>query len=194
MTIAAFDFDGTITTKDTLFDFLQFSFGTNRLLKALLNLFPILFLHKIGIKSNHEAKQKLFSHFFKDMPVETYYDLCNKYADRIENILSVDAINKLNEHKRKGDTVIIVSASIQDWIIPWAKRNGLDIVLATEVEVVANKVTGTFKTKNCYGKEKVERLLAIFPDKKLYSLYAYGDSAGDKHLLEFADFPFYRTF
>lgn len=40
---------------------------------------------------------------------------------------------------------------------------------------------------NCYGAEKVHRLLEIFPQRDSYTLVAYGNSDGDIPLLEFAD-------
>jgi phosphoserine phosphatase len=46
-----------------------------------------------------------------------------------------------------------------------------------------------FISKNCYGQEKVNRLLEVEPDRKNYYLYAYGDSRGDREMLAFADFP-----
>ena len=60
--------------------------------------------------------------------------------------------------------------------------------IGTKVEVdLDGKLTGRFLTKNCYGPEKVNRLLEIEPDRKNYFLYAYGDSRGDKEMLECAD-------
>ena len=53
------------------------------------------------------------------------------------------------------------------------------------------KLTGNFSSKNCYGQEKVNRLLEKEPDRTNYILYAYGDSAGDKEIIEFADYGYY---
>ena len=60
-TIAAFDFDGTITTKDTLFDFVKFHVGSKNFYKGLIFLSPILILYKLGFIRNDIAKQKLFT-------------------------------------------------------------------------------------------------------------------------------------
>jgi phosphatidylglycerophosphatase C len=194
MVIAAFDFDGTLTKKDTLFDFIIFAFGRKRLYKALAVLFPVLFLHKIKIVSNHAAKERLFSHFFAGMLARDYYILCDNYAAEINKILNLTAMNKLLGHQQEGCTIIVISASIEDWIKPWAKKNNIDEVIATQIEIIDNKVTGRFKSKNCYGIEKVNRLLSAFPNRNDYKLYAYGDSKGDRELLALADFEFYRKF
>ena len=66
---------------------------------------------------------------------------------------------------------------------------GIEKVLATEIDTIDDLIVGTFSTANCYGQEKVNRLLAEFPDKSEYVLYAYGDSAGDKELLALSDYP-----
>ena len=61
-------------------------------------------------------------------------------------------------------------------------------MLATEVEVDDDgRLTGRFKTKNCFGQEKVDRLLQAEPHREDYFLTAYGDSRGDRELLAFAD-------
>ena len=49
-------------------------------------------------------------------------------------------------------------------------------------------ITGRFKTPNCYGQQKVERLLELEPARDTYLLYAYGDSLGDRELLALADY------
>ena len=72
-------------------------------------------------------------------------------------------------------------------------REGIEIA-GTQIEVINGKLTGRFLTRNCYGKEKVGRLLQLYPDRKSYRLIAYGDSRGDRELLAFADESHYREF
>lgn len=194
MVLAAFDFDGTLTTRDTLFGFITFCFGRQRLFKALIKLFPVLFLHKIKIVSNHAAKERLFSHFFAGMPASDYYNLCDRYSVEIDKILNPAAMAKLLTHQQAYCKTIVISASIEDWIKPWAAKHNIDEVIGTQIEIINDKVTGRFKSKNCYGAEKVNRLLAAFPNRSEYKLYAYGDSSGDSELLAFADFSFYKRF
>lgn len=67
-------------------------------------------------------------------------------------------------------------------------------IIGTKVQVVDGKLTGRFLTKNCYGEEKVRRLLEQYPNRKEYKLVAYGDSRGDHALLDFADEGHYRAF
>lgn len=190
--IAAFDFDGTLTRKDTLFDFLFFSFGKKRTLTGLMVLFPMLLSFKIGLIKNSDAKQRLFSYFFEGMKIESFDLLCKRYAGRINTILKKDVFDKMREHQSSGHTVVIISASIENWIIPWSTDIAVDKVLATQIETDNGILSGRFRSKNCYGMEKVNRLLDAYPDRENYRLYAYGDSNGDKDLLAIADFAFFK--
>ena len=101
-----------------------------------------------------------------------------------------------------GAEVAIVSASIDNWVGAFFTISHwpLDIsqepiaILGTQVEVVDSKLTGRFLTKNCYGQEKVNRLLERFPHREDYHLTAYGDSRGDREMLAFADEAHYKPF
>lgn len=187
--IAAFDFDGTITTKDTLFDFISFYHSKGKLIQGLCFLSPILIAYKIGLLKNDIAKQTLLSYFFKNETVDQFESICKTYAERISRLCKKDTLTKIEWHKQQGHILVIVSASMKNWIEPWALGFGFDKVIATELEITDNFLTGRFASKNCYGQEKVNRLLDIFPDRDNYVLYAYGDSNGDKQLLELSDYP-----
>lgn len=187
--IAAFDFDGTITTKDTLFDFIQFYHGLFKLGVGLLVLSPMLALFKIGLIKNSTAKQLMFSYFFKGQNMEVFNQKCQAYIHRINEILNPEITKKIDFHKAEGHQIVIVSASITNWIKPWAYKKGFERVIGTEIEVNNNIITGRFATPNCYGKQKALRLSKIYPKRNEYILYAYGDSSGDSELLAMADHP-----
>jgi hypothetical protein len=59
-----FDFDGTITTKDTLLEFIKFSKGKLNFLSGFLIYSPFLVAYKLGIISNQSAKEKVLATFF----------------------------------------------------------------------------------------------------------------------------------
>jgi phosphoserine phosphatase len=87
--------------------------------------------------------------------------------------------------------VLIVSASIDNWVQPFFD----DVkVLGTQIEVMDGKLTGRFLTRNCYGQEKVNRILALYSNRQDYHLTAFGDSKGDKELLAFADESHFKPF
>ena len=192
--IAAFDFDGTITKRDTLPLFINFASTKRQLLFGSLKMAPSLFLFKLKFIPNYKAKERLFRIFFGGMKIEKFDKLCEAFTFSIEKVLNPVAIEKIKWHQKMNHQVIIISASAENWIRPWAAKYGIDVILATQLQVKDNNITGNFLTQNCHGAEKVCRLLQHYPDKESYTLYAYGDSSGDKELLALADHAYYRSF
>lgn len=194
--IVAFDFDGTITKKDSFIEFIRFAHGDWPFIKGVLKNSIMLAAYALHIYPNWKAKQKLFSYFFKEMPMSEFDVVGEQFINsRACSFFKKPAIDAIEQHKRAGDTIVIISASPENWIIPFAKKHGINYVIGTQLDVdLHNNLTGSFLTKNCYGKEKVTRLLQLFPDRNEYILIAYGDSRGDKELLRFADKAFYREF
>ena len=193
--IAAFDFDGTITRKDTLIEFLRFAGGNARLYAVFALYSPLLVLMKLKLYSNQKAKEKIFAHYFKSMPIEQFDNLCRRfYEQKGLALIYAEAKSQIAKHKEQGDEVVIISASLENWVCHFAEAWKADKLLATQVEVEDGKLTGHFFTANCYGKEKVNRLLSVYPERNKYYLMAYGDSRGDKELLQFADEQHYKSF
>jgi len=193
--LAVFDFDGTITRKDTLIEFIKFSRGRFKLYGGLFLFSPLLLAMKLKIYPNRKAKQRFFSFFYKGVSINQFNRWGIEFSDLIDKMLFPKAIEALHLHKNNGDKIIIISASIENWIKPWANKQGLDGVLSTQIEIDANhRLTGKFLTKNCYGQEKVERFLEAFPNRNEYRLIVYGNGLGDKEMIEIADEGFYNRF
>lgn len=185
--IAVFDFDGTLTTKDTLLEFVKYTHGKLAFFIGFAFYSPLLVLIKLHLYPNWKAKQKVFSYFYNGMQHDKFVSYGEKFAEYVENIRKESTITRLNELKREGTYIYVISASIDEWVRPFCNRLGVKDVLGTKVEVINGKLTGKFLTKNCYGQEKVNRLLEVEPNRKEYYLYAFGDSRGDEEILEFAD-------
>lgn len=193
--IVVFDFDGTITSRDSLWEFLKFTNSTAALLWGLVVLSPVLVLYVLRIIPNYKAKQLLFSWFYRGWGIERFNARCRDFAAVVEQIINPAALRLITEYQTAGVQVIIITASIENWVMPWAEAHGLHQVLGTRIAVDnRNKLTGRFLSKNCYGQEKVNRLLEKYPNRNSYSLEAYGDSRGDKELLAFADKGYMRMF
>ena len=187
--IAVFDLDGTLTTKDTLLEFIKFACGVPRFYLGFLLFCPILILMKLHLFPNWKAKQLFFSHFFKGWEYNDFKAKGQLFANEIEKMENRKMLEKLNDHLNHSDVVYVISASIFEWVQPWCEKIGVSRVLATQIEVDANGIiSGRFATKNCYGKEKVRRLLEVEPERRSYILYAYGDSRGDKEMIAFSDY------
>jgi HAD superfamily hydrolase (TIGR01490 family) len=192
--LAVFDFDGTITKRDTLPVFIRFAVTLLHLLKGTIYMAPFVLLFKLKVIPNYTAKERLFKTFFKGISMERFNELSQNFITNIEQMVNPVALEKIKWHQQMGHEVIIISASVENWIRPWANKYGIQTVLATGLQLENNMITGNFLTKNCHGIEKVNRLLAAYPERDSYTLYAYGDSSGDKELLATAEHSFYRKF
>lgn len=187
-TVAVFDFDGTLTTKDTLIEFIRFAKGTPKFLLGFLLFSPLMVLMKLKLYDNGRCKEQVLSWFFKGMPHEEFAELGRRFAQRVKAIARQETHEALARHKAKGDTIYVISASIEEWVRPYCDTLGVTKVLGTQLGVDSNgRLTGRFASPNCYGGDKVRRLLTEEPDRDSYTLYAYGDSSGDNEMFALAD-------
>lgn len=196
MTIHAFDFDGTLTRRDTLIEFIRYVKGNKEFLIGFLKHLHLLIMMKLGIMPNWKTKRIIFQYFFGGMTLEKFNEYCEKFAKEKASLLRKKGMVAVNKAVMDGDQVVIISASIENWVEPFFRfqvSNHINII-GTKIQVVDGKLTGRFLTKNCYGEEKVRRLLEQYPDRKEYKLVAYGDSRGDHALLDFADEGHYKEF
>lgn len=150
-----FDFDGTLTRKDTLPLFMRHAIGLPRTIAAFLRAMPAIAAWKLKRITNSEAKERLFSFGFKGMKVEEFREKGRTFAEKVRGIERPETVKALREAAARGDNTAIVSASMGSWIRPWAE--GLDFirVISTEPEVKRGRLTGRFATPNCHGPESV---------------------------------------
>lgn len=194
MKIAFFDFDGTITNKDSLEDFIQFAVGKTRYFLGLLILSPVLVGYLTKLIRNDIAKQKLMAHFFKGWDVNEFNRLAEEYSEScIDKIVRSKARERLDWHKSEGHKIVIVTASMDSWLKKWCDKEGFELV-STRMEVAGNKLTGNFENKNCHGAEKVNKISRRYDLKIFEYVYAYGDTSGDKPMMSLANESFYREF
>ena len=196
--IYCFDFDGTLTTSDTLLEFIKYAKGRGRFLMVFLMYSPLLVLMKLHLYPNWKAKQRIFAHLFAGMRIEKFDALCHDFAEESQHLLRPKGITLVHEALVAGAQVFIVSASIDNWVRPFFDIRNLKgvQVLGTQIEVEDGKLTGNFKSNNCYGKEKVHRITEALKsfERSEYEIEAFGDSRGDKEMLAFADKGHFKPF
>ena len=194
MNIAFFDFDGTITKKDSTEKFIRYFVGDIAFIKGIIILLPFIIAYKIRVLSNNEIKKKLITYFFKDIDIEHFIAKAREFSlNMLDPIIRKKALDRITWHKNNGDELVIVSASINLWLLPWCKKNDIALI-ATELEVINNKITGNLVSNNCYGPEKVKRILESYNLSNYTCIYAYGNSRGDYEMLEIATEKFYKPF
>jgi HAD superfamily hydrolase (TIGR01490 family) len=192
--IAFFDFDGTITTQDTMIELIKFSKGSSAYYKGLSLLSPVMVAMKLNLVSTTYAKERLLSFFFKNLPISDFENLCHSFTqERLPEIIRPLAIEKINEHRSAGDEVMIVSASASHWVAPWSNQLQIPL-LSTVLEIKNGMITGKLASPNCNGPEKVRRIKESVDISRYEKIWCYGDTKGDKPMLQLATFAFYKPF
>lgn len=192
--IAFFDFDGTVTRKDTLLEFIKYVKGESAFYFGFLLHAPVLVLYKLNVISNQRAKEIMLRYFFGKMDAGQFNSYCKSFAqEKLSALVRQKAVNEIQKLKEAGAEVVIVSASPENWLTNWCVDNGLQCV-ATKLVIKNNKITGDIDGFNCHGKEKVRRIQNEFSLNEYSAVYAYGDTPGDKHMLSLANYRFYKPF
>lgn len=194
--IAAFDFDGTITYRDTLVPFIIYSRGWFRLIWAVMRHFPLLCSYMLGNKSRQEVKETFLTQLFQGFPISQVREWGLQFAEtKLAEKIRPAALKRLQWHQKQGHQCVLVSANLDVYLNPWAEKMGFERVITSIVASDAeSKVTGKLVGANCWGPEKKKRLDTALGSRNRYLLYAYGDSLGDKEMLAYADYPFYNLF
>ena len=192
--IAAFDFDVTITTRDTFVPFLNRAFGRDRVNMAFLRLAPEAAKVCLGLSDRDRFKERLVCSLFMGEPVARMREVGREHAHEILNWTRPAARQRIEWHKGRGDRLVMVSASLDLYLAPVADALGFDDLLCTNPSVNHMVFDGRLVGKNCRGPEKVCRLTNLLGNLSEYELHAYGDSAGDREMLAVASHPYLRVF
>lgn len=193
-TLAVFDFDGTLTTQDSMLAFCRFVAGPVTYAAGFLSLLPSLIAFKLGRLSNTDAKELFLTRFLGGKSRRKLESAAEKFAEHeIPRMLRPKGLVKLKEYQAAGCRVVIVSASLDLWLKSWTEKIGVEL-LCSEGEWEDNLFTGKLAGPNCHGPEKVERLLTLVKGQRPSRVIAYGDSSGDTELLEWADEGYFKPF
>jgi phosphatidylglycerophosphatase C len=192
--IAFFDFDGTITTKDTFLEVIKYQKGTFKFYAGLLLNIHYIFAWKLGLIANYTAKEKVLRFYFGNTPLEEFNARCEAFEkDVLPRLIRPKALKEIERLQQAGAEVVIVSASPGYWSRHW--RNSLQLAsLMTRLQERDGKLTGRFDGKNCHGEEKVCRIKDTYDLSSYDEIYCYGDTNGDKPMLRIATHAFYKPF
>jgi len=194
MELALFDFDGTITRKDTFIEFIKFSVGARRFNAGMMLLSPVLVAYKLKVIPNWRAKEIVFGYFFKGVSKEEFTRLGNAFAaNSLPPLIRPSAERCLRDSVKAGHRVVIVTASAEEWISAWSEKLNIEFI-GTKWEFRDNMVTGKIDGKNCYGAEKVARIKSAIDLSKFMSISVYGDTSGDREMLQLGTQKYYRYF
>jgi phosphatidylglycerophosphatase C len=187
--VAAFDFDGTLTTRDCVLPFLEKLAGRSQLARGMMS-DPFATAGAIVRRDRDRLKAIAVRAAYAGREALNVDRIGASFAEIIQRSwLRPDTFQRLEWHQRQGHRVVLVSASLGTYLRPLGKMLGVDAVLCTEVFVGPDgRYTGDLDGRNCRGEEKLRRLRAWLTEMQLENaeLWAYGDSAGDRELLSAA--------
>src|SRR5882724_1260510 len=184
--IAFFDFDGTITTKDTLLEFIKYSKGRFRFYAGFLLNSPWLIAYRLGIISNQSAKERILTWFFRGCPLPIFQEQCDRFATLIiPGLIRPKALKEIALLQEKGTLIVIVSASPENWIQPWSRSLSIES-MGTRLVTRDDRLTGKILDRNCHGEEKCARIRKGYSLPTYTEIYAYGDTPGDRPMLQLA--------
>lgn len=188
-----FDFDGTLTYKDTMFLFLKF-YDPAKFSAQFLKHIPLFILLKLKLADAEAVKKSFISSVLKG---ESRYQLDKKaqqfFQENYPSLFRENALDFIKNIDRETTDSYIVSASLDIWVKPFVEEFGMTL-LCTQAEFKDDIFTGKFVGKNCNKQEKVNRIKAELNGKKYDKIIAFGDTSGDKAMFRFANESHYRFF
>ena len=193
--IAAFDFDGTLTRRDTLLPFLGRACGAAALGRAVSRVTPLAVRARTGrlvseLHHRDATKTALLQELFAGRRDSWLQDQGRAYAATLTTKLRPEMVEQVRWHRDAGHELVIVSAGLRTYLDPFAASFGFDHVIAVELEADDDGVlTGAMVGPNVRGEEKAVRLTEWIDGDPPEMLWAYGNSSGDDELLAMADVP-----
>ncbi|MDB5482072.1 MAG: hypothetical protein JWO83_3125 [Caulobacteraceae bacterium] len=192
--LVAFDFDGTLTCRDSFMDFLAWRAGPLGFAAGLAASAPALLAWGLH-RDRGRLKAAIAKRFFGGTKRDQLETEARRFAvDRFDALIRPDALACWRDWRERGARLFIVTASPDILVAPFAERLGAQQLIGTRLGFDADgRFTGALEGANCRGEEKVARLrAALGQDLRLDA--AYGDTAGDREMLALADRPGLRVF
>jgi phosphatidylglycerophosphatase C len=192
--IVAFDFDGTLTIKDSFTAFLRWRAGPVGFYAGLIRLVPAVARWLVQ-RDFTRLKSATVDVYLAGLPREVLDQSAAEFAARVApSLFRPDALEVWRRHRQEGAQLVIVTASPEAVVAPFARILGADLLIGSRLIYDAQDRVGPgLDGRNCRGPEKVVRLRqALGPDVRIAA--AYGDTDGDREMLAMADEGFMRLF
>ena len=188
-----FDFDGTLTYKDTMFLYLKF-YDSSKFRFQFLKHIPLFILLKLKLASAEKVKKSFISSILKGQSKSRIEKKSQEFFEQYyPEIFRENALEFIKNIDRENTECFIVSASLDIWVKPFAEAFNINL-LATKAEFKNDIFTGNFIGKNCNNEEKVNRIKEAIAGKKFDKTLAFGDTSGDKEMLAWANESQYEFF
>ncbi len=192
MTLALFDFDGTITARETMPDFIRRSVTRPRLLIGQILLAPLLIGYKLGLVSGVLIRRLIVRLGYSGLPHAALEAAGQDFSrDYLPRQLRPEAMNRIAWHQSLGHKVVVVSGGLDVYLAPWCKEHGLELICSS-LQHKHGLLTGLYDGKQCVLSEKALRVRERYDLTSFTTIYAYGDTPEDHDLLGLATNRFYQ--
>ncbi|MFP8895456.1 MULTISPECIES: HAD family hydrolase [Chryseobacterium] len=188
-----FDFDGTITYKDTMFMYLKFYDSTKYRIQFLRHV-PLFILLKLKLAETEKVKKSFIGSILRGQTQEKIEQKSKQFFEQhYPKIVRENALDFIKNIDRNNTQSLLVTASLDIWVKPFAEELKMELV-STRAEFKNGIFTGNFVGKNCNGKEKLIRIKEEINDSKYDKIIAFGDTSGDRPMLKWANEGHYQFF
>ncbi|WP_050577217.1 HAD family hydrolase [Pseudomonas cremoricolorata] len=192
--LSVFDFDGTLTHRDSFVPFLLFAFGKRAFAVRVLRMLPDCVRYVGKGLTRDELKAALIATFLTGVEEQWVQRKAAEFQRAFwKRLMRPAGVRSVAAEVESGAHVTICSASPRLVLTPFADKLGIKLI-ATELEVVDGRLTGAISGSNCRCENKVLRLEAVYGSLDQYRLRAWGDTRGDHELLAAAHEPHWRHF
>lgn len=191
MDLALVDFDHTVTTCDTYARFLRGVATPAQLASARWRIGPWLAGYRMGLVSATALRVRVTRLTFAGRDPAEIETAGERYAAaELPNLLRPQMMERIAWHGARGDTVALVSASLDVYLRPWCKHHGLDL-LCNRLESADGRLTGRYLGGD-RGRYKAADIRERYDLASFRRIHAYGDSREDQPMLALAHERWYR--
>ena len=187
--LALFDFDGTLYPKDSFTGFMFYTLSKRHIVKKGLKTLPWIQAYYLKLYPAHAMRPRLFQRMFKDISANFLQNLAQEYAQQLIQNLDQELLQQLRLHQQNGDRVVLVSASVDLYLVPICKALNIELI-CTMTEIKDGLLTGYYSSEDCSCEQKKLRILQKYNLADYGFVYAYGNSEEDLDMLSLADFAY----
>ena len=189
--LALFDFDGTLTTRETFPDFMRYAVPRWRLLAGGALLAPVVFGYRRGWVAGNPTRASIVQVGLRGVQARCLRAQGEAFAREVlPGLLRPEAMEKLAWHRARGDRIVVVSGGLDVYLAPWCAAQGLELACSVLAER-GGRITG-YAGAQCVGEEKVRRIRALCDPQAYAAIHAYGDTHEDMAMLAMAQYRTYR--
>jgi len=188
-----FDFDGTLTYKDTMFMYLRFYDSAKFRIQFLVHI-PLFILLKLKLADTEKVKKSFIGSILKGQKETVMKEKSKRFFEtHYPKIVRENALDFIKNIDKETTESLLVTASLDIWAQPFADAFKMELV-STKAEFKNGVFTGNFIGRNCNGKEKLERIKKEISVEKYDKIIAFGDTSGDRPMLSWANEGHYQFF